>query len=75
MPSRFPLKESRKRIVKHLRSFQFDKPYTRVLLPVEPTYDMLKALAGDPLILAASDRDELCRRWAEMLKLVPKRAP
>ena len=43
------------------------------LVPKEPTHRMLKALAGDPLILAASDRDELLRRWDAMLEASPVR--
>jgi hypothetical protein len=35
-------------------------------LPAEPTHDMLKALAGDPAILAASDEEELRRRYGVM---------
>jgi hypothetical protein len=37
-------------------------------LPREPTYAMLKALAGDPLILAASDEAELRLRYDLMLE-------
>ena len=40
-------------------------------LPEELTYAMLKALAGDPVILAASDEAELRRRYAEMLQHAP----
>lgn len=36
-------------------------------VPSEPTHDMLKALAGDPAILAASDEEELRKRYAVML--------
>lgn len=43
------------------------------LVPKEPTLKMLKALAGDPLILAASDRDELLRRWDAALAASPVR--
>lgn len=43
-----------------------------VVLPAEPTYDMLKALAGDPLILAASDEQELRRRYQAMIAAAPK---
>jgi hypothetical protein len=43
------------------------------LVPKEPTLKMLKALAGEPLILAASDRDELLRRWDEALRASPVR--
>ena len=32
-------------------------------LPAEPTYAMLRALAGEPVILAASDEQELRRRY------------
>lgn len=41
---------------------------THVLCPREPTYHMLKALAGDPLLLAASDEQELRLRYEDMLK-------
>ena len=44
---------------------------TARLVPIEPNYEMLKALAGNPLILAASDEAELRRRYAEMLKVSP----
>ena len=40
-------------------------------LPEVPNHAMLKALAGDPLILAASDEQELRRRYFEMLKHCP----
>lgn len=43
------------------------------LVPKEPSLAMLKALAGDPLILAASDRDELLLRWDAALKASPVR--
>lgn len=36
------------------------------MLPEEPPYEALKALAGDPLLLAASDEQELRRRYAVM---------
>ena len=38
-----------------------------VELPQEPSHGMLKALAGDPVILAASDEEELRRRYREMV--------
>lgn len=40
-------------------------------LPSEPTYAMLKALAGDPVLLAASDEEELRRRYKAMLLHTP----
>lgn len=40
-------------------------------LPIEPTHDMLKALGGDPVILAASDEDELRERYKAMLAVSP----
>ena len=43
------------------------------LVPIEPTHLMLKALAGDPLILAGSDEIELRRRYEAMLKASPTR--
>jgi hypothetical protein len=43
------------------------------LVPIDPSYNMLKALAGDPVFLAASDEAELRRRYAEMLKASPVR--
>ena len=43
------------------------------LVPIDPSYVMLKALAGDPVILAASDEAELRLRYAEMLKVSPVR--
>lgn len=39
-------------------------------LPQEPTYEMLKALAGDPVILAASDEEELRKRYAAMIRVM-----
>jgi len=36
-------------------------------LPAEPTYEMLKALAGDPVILAASHEEEYRKRYEAML--------
>ena len=46
------------------------KPKGYCLVPKNPTHAMLKALAGDPLILAASDAQELRRRWQQMLKAI-----
>ena len=43
------------------------------LVPIYPSYNMLKALAGNPLILLASDERELRCRYAEMLKKSPVR--
>lgn len=42
-------------------------------LPAEPTHEMLKALAGDPVILASSDEEELRKRYAAMLKCEARR--
>lgn len=39
-----------------------------VPLPPEPTYGMLMALAGDPVLLAASDEEELKIRYANMIR-------
>ena len=39
-----------------------------VLLMREPSYAMLKALAGDPVILAASDEQELRARYKTMVE-------
>jgi hypothetical protein len=44
-------------------------------LPAEPTYEMLKALAGDPVIMAASDEVELRRRYRAMLQASPCPSP
>jgi hypothetical protein len=41
------------------------------LVPIEPSWKMLVALAGDPVILAASDEQELRHRYFEMLKASP----
>ena len=43
------------------------------LVPIEPTRGMLMALAGEPVILAASDEEELRKRYAHMLKMSPVR--
>ena len=43
-------------------------PDERAALPEEPTHAMLKALAGDPLLLAASDEQELRRRYKAMVE-------
>jgi hypothetical protein len=48
-------------------------PYVQCLMDtitalLEPTHEMLKALAGDPLILAVSHEEDLRRRYAEMLE-------
>ena len=43
------------------------------LVPKIPTHEMLKALAGEPLILSASDEEELCKRYAAMLEAAPTR--
>ena len=37
-----------------------------VVMPVEPPHSVLRWLAGDPLILAASDEQALRRHWAEL---------
>lgn len=39
---------------------------------LEPTYEMLKALAGDPLLLAGSDEQELRRRYKTMRERAPR---
>lgn len=44
-----------------------DAIQTHVLVPREPTYHILKALAGNPILLAASDEQELRIRWDDML--------
>lgn len=43
------------------------------LVPIEPHWKMLMALAGEPLILAASDEQELRRRYEAMLRASPVR--
>jgi hypothetical protein len=42
------------------------KPKKPIPFPALPTYAMLLALAGDPVILAASDEIELRRRYVVM---------
>ena len=51
-----------------LRSLE--RPAGRVV-PEEPTYEMMKALAGEPLILAASEFLELQARYKAMLAAAP----
>lgn len=41
---------------------------TSLYVPSEPTYEMLKALAGNPVLLAASDEAELRRRYKAMVE-------
>jgi hypothetical protein len=41
------------------------------LLPPEPTHEMLRALAGDPALLAASDEAELRKRYQAMRDCAP----
>jgi hypothetical protein len=41
------------------------------LVPKNPTHRMLKKLAGDPLILCASDEEELRKRYEAMLEASP----
>jgi len=36
-----------------------------VIMPVEPPYEILRWLAGDPVILAASDEQSLRKQYAE----------
>lgn len=43
------------------------------LVPRNPTYKMLKALAGDPLLLAASAEAEFRQRYFKMLEASPVR--
>ena len=54
-----------------LRSLE--RPAGRVV-PEEPTYEMMKALAGEPLILAASEFLELQARYKAMLAASPPAA-
>lgn len=36
-----------------------------VVMPVEPPYEVLRWLAGNPIILAASDEQSLRKQYAE----------
>jgi hypothetical protein len=47
------------------------KPKGYQLVPMNPTYKMLKAMAGEPLILAANEEAELRQRYFAMLKASP----
>jgi hypothetical protein len=44
----------------------------RPILPADPQRDVLMALAGEPLLLAASDEQELRRRYAAMREALSK---
>ena len=37
-----------------------------VVMPLEPPHSVLRWLAGDPLILAASDEQALRRQWGKL---------
>ena|SRR3990167_4850370 len=57
-----------------LGALRSNGPSVRVrweFLPEEPTYGMLRALAGDPIILAASDEEWARLRYFAMLKHCP----
>ena len=48
------------------------QPFVRwEFLPEQPTHAMLKALAGEPLLLVASDEQELRARYLAMLQHCP----
>ena len=57
-------------LIKHLANQcrAFERAQRAEELPPEPTHAMLKALAGDPVILAASDEAELRARYAAMVQ-------
>lgn len=59
--------------MKETRSPRHRKNLGYQLVPRNPTLKMLKALAGDPLILAASDEEQLRQRYFKMLEASPVR--
>ena len=43
------------------------------LVPVDPSYELLKFLAGDPVILAASVEQQCKRWWAKALEIATRK--
>jgi hypothetical protein len=41
-------------------------------IPIAPPYEVLKLLAGDPLILSASDEQAARNFWADVIELLKK---